>query len=188
MPDPSEITVLLEAYAGGDRGAFDQAVALIYPELRRVAQGQRRGRRPSATLDTTAIVHETYLKLIGASRAAIKNRGHFLAVAATAMRQVAVDYARSKHAAKRGGDHLQVELDDRAVTELRKMDEIIAVNKVLERMAREDPRLVRVVECRYFAGMTETETASTLDLSIRTVQRAWQTAKHSLRQGLAPPS
>ncbi len=184
MPKLPEITVLLEAYAGGDQHAFGQAVALVYPELRRVARGQRRAVSGSPTLDTTAIVHEAYLKLLGSAQNDWRNRGHFLAVAATAMRQVAVDYARAHRRTKRGGDRVRVELDEAQAAERRQMDEILAVHDALEHLAAEDPRLVQVVECRYFAGMTEPETATALDLSLSSVQRAWRTAKGSLRHGL----
>ncbi len=182
MPDDRDITALLAAHADGDPHAFDQAVASVYPELRRVARGQRRGSPSGATLDTTAVVHEAYLKLIGAAGANLRSRGHFLAVAATAMRQVAVDHARARRRAKRGGDRVQVSLDEATVAEGRKLDEILAVHGALERLAEKDPRLVRVVECRYFAGMTEPETADALGLSISSVQRAWRTAKQSLRR------
>ncbi len=185
MNEVSGITALLEAHADGDRNAFDQAVALIYPELRRVARGQRRNTPGDATLDTTAIVHEAYLKLIGAARADWSNRGHFLAVAATAMRQVAVDYARARCRTKRGGDRIRVELDEATPGERRQMEEILAVNRALETLAAEDSRLVQVVDCRYFAGMTEVETAQALGLSLSSVQRAWRAAKQSLHRGLA---
>lgn len=188
MLERSDITALLEAHAGGDRRAFDQAVALVYPELRRVARGQRRGSPPGATLDTTAIVHEAYLKLIRGAQPDWQSRGHFLAVAATAMRQVAVDHVRARRRTKRGGDRARVDLEEATVAEQRQMDEILAVHDALEKLATADPRLVRVVECRYFAGMSEPETAKALDLSLSSVQRAWRTAKRTLRKGLEDSS
>lgn len=187
---PREITRLLEAHERGDRGAFDQAVALVYQELRRVARGQRRRAGRNSTLNTTAIVHEAYLKLLGGQRREWKSRGHFLAVAATAMRHVAVDYAKGQRREKRGGDAAKVELDEGIVGRSvsapeRQLDQILLVDRALERLGAEKAELARVVECRYFAGMTEPETAEALDLSLRTVQRSWQTAKQMLREQLS---
>lgn len=183
MTEPRDITALLAAHREGEQGAFDEAVARVYQEMRRVARGQRRRSGPAATLNTTAIVHEAYLKLIG-GEGAWHSRSHFLGVAAKAMRHVAVDYARARRRAKRGGDVVHVAVDDETPAQLRQAHDILAVHRELERLEAEEPTLVRVVECRYFAGMTETECATALDVSVSTVQRAWRTAKERLREAL----
>ncbi len=183
VPSSQQLTALLAAHREGDDSAFEGAFAAVYEELRRIAHSQRRSRTDS-TLDTTAIVHEGYLKLLGSAAGDWQNRGHFMAVAASAMRQVAIDYARSRSRIKRGGQAHHVDLAESTPAQERQVDQILAVHRALERIGEHHPRLVQVVECRYFAGLTENETAAALQLSVTSVQRAWRAAKERLRREL----
>jgi RNA polymerase sigma factor (TIGR02999 family) len=188
MPSPDSATELLLAHREGSPGAFDRLVELVYPELRSVARRQLRRRRPDEQLQTTALVHEAYLKLVDQARMGAQDRNHFLAIAARAMRQIIVDHARGRLAAKRGGGAQHVALDDRDLAIQNQADHILAVNEALKRLADEDPRLLQVVECRFFAGYSETETANALDVSARTVERDWLRAKAWLREAIDGPA
>ena len=175
------ITQLLQAHREGREGAFAELVETLYLDLRRIAKNQRgRGRR-HATMDTTALVHEAYVKLAQGAEPSWKDRTHFLAVAAQAMRHISVDYARSRLRAKRGGGAHKVELEDRHAIVENRLEEHLAIDKALDDVAQYQPRLVHVVECRYFAGMSEEETAAVLDVSVRTVRRLWRAAKLELK-------
>ena len=166
---------------------LDDWVDALYAELRRLARRYRSS--PDATLDTTALVHEAYLKLSRSERTrGWKDRQHFLAVSARAMRQIVIDHAREATRQKRGGDRHRVTLEGSDAAVDRDAAEILAVDQALEKLEEERPRWVRVVECRYFAGFSEPETAETLDLSVATVQRDWQGAKSWLERALAGPA
>jgi RNA polymerase sigma factor (TIGR02999 family) len=179
------VTELLLAHRDGAPGAFDRLVELIYPELRGVAHRQlRRGRPDGQLLDTTGLVHEAYLKLVDQTRIGARDRSHFLAIAARAMRQVIVDHARVRSAAKRGASAPHVPLDDRDLAIQQQAEHLLSVNDALERLAEESPRLRQVVECRFFAGYTEVETANALAVSPRTVERDWLRAKAWLREAI----
>ncbi len=183
---PEGVTALLRAYGDGDKGAFDRLVPLVYDDLRRLARRQMR-RMPSAhTLDTTGLVHEAWLKLADQSRAAYADRGHFLAVAARAMRQVVIDYARRKLAQKRGAGAIAVELRDDHASVQHQAEWLLTVDHALRRLGAKSPRLVQVVECRYFAGLSEEESAIALGVSLRTAQREWLRARAWLREELGP--
>lgn len=191
LPSAQPITSLLRAHRAGDEGAFDQLVAAVYDELRRLARSQRRGIARSDTLDTTALVHEAYLKLSRSDALDARDREHFFAVAARAMRQIFVDYARGRRRAKRGGEapHVSLDAHDREAKALGAtlpIDAVIAVDQLLERLAVDQPRQVRVVECRWFAGYSEEETAEALGISLRTARRDWSQAKERLREALRP--
>jgi RNA polymerase sigma factor (TIGR02999 family) len=178
------ITALLLAHRDGDAGAFERLVALVYPELRRMARAQlRRGPGP-APLETTGLVHETYVKLVDHQQVDARDRGHFLAIAACAMRQLVVDHARARQAAKRGAGAVHVEIDERDAAVDARAEYLLAVNQALERLGREDPRLLRVVECRFFAGYTDEETAEALGVSARTIGRDWLRARAWLRDAI----
>jgi RNA polymerase sigma factor (TIGR02999 family) len=183
------ITDLLLASGRGAPGAFDRMVELIYPELRRIARRQllARGRPDGPVLDTTALVHEAYLKLVDVAHATVRDRAHFLAVAACAMRQVIVDHARARRAQKRGDAAPHLPLDEREIALESDAERILTVNDALERLGAADPRLLRVVECRYFAGYTEAETAEALCISTKTVARDWLRAKAWLRSAIGGP-
>lgn len=186
MHDLRSVTALMQAHRDGVPGAFGQLVEVVYPELRRVARQQlRHGRPDPPVLDTTGLVHEAYLKLVDQEVLDARDRGHFLAIAARAMRQVIVDHARTRQAAKRGGGAPHGTLDERTGSVQAQADHLLAVDEVLGRLANEDPRLLQVVECRFFAGYTESETAEALDVSTRTVERDWLRAKAWLRERLS---
>ena len=182
-----EITDALLAYGAGDEAAYDRLVSLSYPELRRIASRQLGPGRPGATLNTTGLVHEVYLKLVDQSRARYEDRNHFFAVMARAMRQVIVDHARRRSADKRGGGVAALELDEsRAVAGVTAdLEFVLGLDRVLEQLREIDERMVRVVECRFFCGYTEQETAEVLDMSLRSVQRTWQRARGWLKRELS---
>ncbi len=189
MASRDSVTEMLVAHREGVPGAFDRLVELVYPELRRVARQQlKRGRPDGPVLDTTALVHETYLKLVDQTRMQARDRGHFLSIAARAMRQVIVDHARARQSEKRGAGAPHVPLDGREVAVQAHAEHLLAVNHALDRLASEDVRLLQVVECRFFGGYSEAETASALNVSARTVERDWLRAKAWLREVLEGPA
>lgn len=184
-PTETDITGLLVAWRAGDRTAVDRLFPLVYDELRRIAHRQLGGERPDHTLGTTALVHETYLKLVDQARAQLADRAHFFAVAARAMRRILVDYARRHRAAKRGGAQAPVSLDDTMLLlATQRADTLVALDDALLRLADVDERLSRVVEWRFFGGLTEEETAEALAVTARTVRRDWVKAKAWLAQVL----
>jgi RNA polymerase sigma factor (TIGR02999 family) len=183
-----ELTELLRAYAAGDAAAFDRLVPLVYDDLRRVARGQLRKGGRGSLLDTTALVHEAWFKLSEGGDVAFQDRGHFLAVSARAMRQVIVDLARRRNAAKRGGGAVHAVLDEGSVAAAEDAFRVLAIDLALDRLAARSPRLAQVVECRFFAGLGEEETAEALGVSLRTVQREWTRARAWLREDLSAPS
>ena len=182
MPGNEPITALLVAHRHGRADAFDKLVSLVYPELRRVARRQLRPWRPGLTLDSGAVVHEAYLKLVDQTKVEWQDRSHFFAIAARVMRHVIIDYARKRHAQKRGGGSLT--LADRDVAIQAQAEELIVLNDLLERLRAEHPRLLQVVECRFFAGYSETETADALGVSARTVERDWLRARVWLKRAM----
>ena len=163
------------AFRHGQADAFDKLVSLVYPELRRIARRQLRPWRPGLSLDTGAVVHEAYLKLVDQTKVEWQDRSHFFAIAARVMRQVIIDYARKRHAQKRGGG--TVPLGDREVAIQAQAANLLELNELLERLEAEHPRLLQVVECRFFAGYSEAETAKALGVSARTVERDWLRAR-----------
>jgi RNA polymerase sigma factor (TIGR02999 family) len=174
--DARQVTDLLLQMRGGDPQAMDQLVPLVYEELRRLAHAQLRSERPGHTLGTTGLVHETYVRLVDQTRVPWRDRGHFLMVAALAMRRILVDYARRNRAARRGGGAVRFTLDQDVPAEERG-EMLLALDEALERLAAVDQRLSRVVEYRYFGGLTEEETADVLGVTRRTVQRDWVKAR-----------
>jgi RNA polymerase sigma factor (TIGR02999 family) len=176
------VTALLAAWHGGDRAAFDRLVALLYAELRRLAAGQLAGRR-GHTLQPTALVHEAFMRLVGWQRVDWQGRAHFLAAAAKTMRYVLIDHARSQAAAKRGGDCTRVTLGDAAGNASSELD-VLALDLALEKLTRRDPDKARVVELRYFGGLTIEESAEVLSVAPATVKRHWSFAKAWLAREL----
>jgi len=169
-----------------DRETLQALLPAVYEELRRVARRQRRRLSPGRTLDTTALVHEAYLKLSGQTEG-WRGQPHLLAAAARAMRQILVDYARQRRSHKRGGGQTPACLDEHAIADDQARS-MMALDLALRDLASFDERLVRIVECRVFAGYSEEETAQALATSLRTVQRDWARARAWLRQSLAPGS
>jgi len=179
-----EVTQLLARSRAGDAGALDALVGKVYPELQRLARAVRRGARPSETLRTTAVVHEAYLRMVDPQGTPFADRSHFFAVASLAMRQLVVDHARRRGAAKRGGGEEHVPLEDDLLPELGDPEQVLAVHQALEQLEALSPRLGRVVECRFFGGLSEPETAEALGISLRTVQREWLKARAWLVEAL----
>ncbi|HVS16160.1 MAG TPA: ECF-type sigma factor [Thermoanaerobaculia bacterium] len=179
-----EVTGLLIALREGDRQAFDRVWSMLYHELRRLARSQLR--RPSATIDTTALVHEAYLKLVDADRIEVSDRSHFFALAVRVMRQVVVDLARSRASGKRGGEAVRIPLEEAAISIEEQSHLVLAVDQALHRLAEISERSTRVVECRFFGGLTERETAELLGVPLRTVQRDWKKGRAWLRRELEP--
>src|SRR5690349_603633 len=179
----SSLTELLADLRSGRREAFDRILPLVYHELRRVAHRELAA-RPSDSLSPTALVHELYLKFARAERADWRNRAHFLGVAAVAMRHILVDRARRRTAEKRGGPQRQITLDDNLNALDDNAESLLDLHEALDHLARLDPRLARVVECRFFGGMTEQETAEAVGVGVRTVRRDWIKARGLLYHAL----
>lgn len=179
-----EITALLEAHSSGDPDALDELFPLVYDELRRIAHKRMRGERRGHTLHTTALVHEVYLELIDLDGVDWQNRNHFFAIAARVMRNVLVDYAVKRKADKRGGDRDRVPLEDWDGAADVVLEDVLSVHQALERLETIDERQVRVVECRFFAGLTIKETSDTLGISPATVGRDWRMARAWLNREL----
>jgi RNA polymerase sigma factor (TIGR02999 family) len=183
--DPAEdITRLLHAHHAGDRDAFDRLVPAVYERLCAIAHRQlARGKRGD-TLDTTALVHEAYVQLVDATQVPWQNRGHFFAVCARVMRRIIVDFCRRRRAKKRGHGLDEVTLEPGLIALEEQADLVLAVDRALERLAAFNERLARLVECRYFAGMSEEETAAALEVSVRTAERDWIRARAWLQKEL----
>lgn len=178
-----EITRLLIAHQEGDRIAFDQLVPLVYQDLKRIAHRQLSAHR-RGQLDTTSLVHEAYFRLVDHQGLAWESRAHFYAVAARAMRQIIVDYARRRLAAKRGGDRIRISLDPQRLEVESQSDVLLAIDEALDRLRDQNDRQARIVECRFFGGLTEDEVATALAVSKRTVQRDWREARDWLKREL----
>jgi RNA polymerase sigma factor (TIGR02999 family) len=184
-PPTSEVSRLLVAWRQGDQRALDLLMPLVYDELRRLAQGQMRGERPDHTLQTTALVHEAYLRLCGAD-VAWEGRVHFLAVAATVMRRILVDHARSRDRVKRGGGADPVALEEALAVSPQRPEAVIALDEAIERLSALDERKARAVELHFFGGLTYEETAAALGVSAATVDRELRLAKAWLYRELRP--
>ena len=182
---PSEqITVLLKAWSGGDDGARDQLFPAVYEELRRVAAAYMKRERQGHTLQTTAVVHEVYLKLVDLSNTSWEDRTHFFALAAQMMRRILVDAGRKRAALKHGGRARHIALDEVPDVSVERATELIEVDEALNRLAGIDPRKARVVELRFFGGLSVKETAAVLKISEQSVLRDWRLAKAWLLQQL----
>lgn len=176
MTQPEPITDLLLAVRAGSADAAERLCAAVYPELRRIAHRHLLGEREGHTLGTTGLVHETYLRMVDGRRVEWADRGHFYRVAATAMRHILVDYARKHRAARRGGGLTVGFLDDQVGMEERS-EILLSLDEALERLTAMSRRMSEVVECRFFGGLTEDETAEALGVTARTVQRDWAKAR-----------
>jgi len=176
--------VLTELRTGG-RESLDRLLPLVYQELRAIAHRRIVGRDRGRTLSTTALVHEAYLKLVDQSRSEWRDRAHFLAVASLAMRRVLVDRARARVALKRGGESKRLTLDEEEIGVDDQPRVLLELNESLDHLAQVEPRLARVVECRFFGGLTEEEIAEALGVTVRTVERDWAKARMLLRRALS---
>lgn len=179
-----EVTRLLVAWRQGDEQALDALMPSVYDELRRLAHRHLNKERDDHTLSTTALVHEAYLNLVGGNPVSVNNRTHFFAVASRVMRRLLIWYARRRNSAKRGGGAPVLSLEAAAVLSDNPVDELLALDRALGRLELLDQRLCRVIEYRYFGGMSVEETAAALDISTATVKRDWRTARTWLRREL----
>lgn len=180
------ITEILRACRRGDDDAFQRLLEVTYNDLRRIAHRQLRRAHPGMTVQTTGLIHEVYLKLAGHVQLDWRDRSHFYAISATAMRQIIIDHAKKKSTLKHGGHITHFELDEGRLGISRQAELLLTLDAALHRLAAFDPRLIQVVECRYFAGYSERETAQALGVSLRTVQRDWMRAKAWLREEIDP--
>ena len=174
---PHKVTQLLQQWSHGDGSALTELTPLVYQELRRLAHHYMEGQRPDHTLQTTALVNEAYLRLADQTNPNWQSRAHFFAVAARAMRQILVSYARSDRAQKRGGGRVRIELDESAILSPEQSKEIVDLHEALERLDTLDSRKAQVVELKYFGGLNYDEMAEVLKISRVTVRRDWEFAK-----------
>lgn len=179
------VTLMLHRLRTGDREALAQLVPLVYGELKTLASRQRRKVPAHETLNTTALVHEAFIKLTGGESREFRDRCHFFGAAATAMRHLAVDYARRKRAARRGGGQVDLQIDEIQLGVPDRTETVLAIDEALSRLAEQDSRMARVVECRFFGSMTEEETAAALGVTDRTVRRDWTKARAWLHAELS---
>jgi RNA polymerase sigma factor (TIGR02999 family) len=177
LTEQRELTQLLKAWSDGDQTALEMLVPRVQQELRRVAGSYMAGERRNHPLQTTALINEAYIRLIGWKTVRWQNRTHFFAVAAQLMRRVLVDIARARRQAKRGGAPLETTLDESCLFQRERSRDLVAIDEALTRLAEIDPRKCRIVEMRFFGGLTEEEVALVLEISDRTVRREWRLAK-----------
>ena len=186
MSDAHSVTLLLEQWNHGDREALDKLMPLIYEELRKMARRYMRQQNPGHTLQTTALIHEAYLRMVKQKEKHFENRVHFFGVAAQAMRHILVDYARTRNTAKRGGGVRPISLEEAALVTPERAAELVAFDDALKELEQLSKRQSRVVELRYFGGLTVDETAIVLKISPETVMRDWNMAKTWLHRALRP--
>lgn len=184
--DTPDVSQLLADWQRGDQAAFDRLVPLVYEELRRVARARLRGERDGHTLQTTALVHEAYVRLADLDRMTVRDRGHFFAMASRLMREILVDHARRRNAEKRGGGAEVVSLEDANPAAVADAVDLLALDEALTQLAAFEARLCQVVELRFFGGLSIAETAVALDVSPATIERDWVVAKAWLYQRLSP--
>ncbi len=184
IPGSQEVTQLLADWSNGDKAALDKLLPLVNSELRKLAGRYMRRESPGHTLQTSALVNEAYLRLIDQKNVRWQNRAHFFGIAAQLMRRILIDHARSHHYAKRGGGALKVSLDEAAAVTEARSAELLAVDEALEKLTAMDTRKGRIVELRFFGGLSLEETAEVMGISSPTVQREWRAAKAWLRRML----
>ncbi len=187
---PHEVTLLLQEWCRGNHGALDRLIPIVYDELHRLAHIYMVRERPGHTLQTSALVNEAYLRLIDANQVEWKDRAHFFAVSAGVMRRILVEFARSRASGKRGGGALRVDFDDALVPSQDRSADLIALDDALNGLAKKDPREAKIVELRFFGGLSERETAEVVGVTDRTVRQDWRHAKAwlmaELRRGVEP--
>jgi RNA polymerase sigma factor (TIGR02999 family) len=185
MNPPSQVTKLLQGWRAGDRQASDALLPLVYDELRRLAHHHLRNERADHTLQSTALVHEAYFRLVGQDLPEWEGRSHFFAIAAQLMRQILVDYARRHRASKRGSGACMLTLDETAALPQRRDVDVVALDDALNTLAKVDPRQSRVVELRFFAGLSVEETSQVMGIATATVQRDWTAARAWLHREIS---
>ena len=185
-PAPQQVTQLLVAWSRGDQAALDQLIPLVSAELHRLAHRHMRREPAEHTLQTTALVNEAYLRLIDASQVAWRDRAHFFAVSANLMRRILIDFARARRGQKRGGQVVRLVLDEDEIPAPQPGPDVIALDEAMKSLAAFDPRAARIIELRYFGGLSVDETAEVVGVSARTIKREWAAAKTWLLQGMAP--
>lgn len=184
-PSTDNITELLAGYSRGDKQALDKLMPIVYDELRRQAARYLRREKAGHTLQTTALIHEAYVRLVDQRQVQWQNRAHFFGIAAQMMRRILVDHARSKQRTKRGGSDIRVSLNDLQVPTQSQDLDVVALDEALERLAAMDEQQARVVELRFFSGLTVEETAEVMSISPATVKRDWSVAKAWLHRELS---
>jgi RNA polymerase sigma factor (TIGR02999 family) len=184
MPQTPPISLLLHEYANGDKEALDRLLPLVYSELRRIAQSHLRDERPGHTLQPTALVHEMYAKLAVQSAPDVQDRIHFLSIAAGVMRQILIDHARTKYAQKRGGRQEKVSLEEAQNVSLERPAIVVRIDEALKELARQDAQKSRLVELRFFGGLTAEESAQLLNLPVNAVRRELRVAQAWLQREL----
>jgi len=184
-PDRGDVTQLLQAVKAGETGAFDRLVPLVYDELHSIAHRHLQRSKRGQTLNTTALVHEVYVKMADQNGLALEDRSSFLAVSACAMRQVVIQFARSRNALKRGEGASAISLDPVHVAVDEQAESVLEIDRALTRLRQRNAQLAQVVECRFFAGLSEEEAAEALGVSLRTGQRLWQRARAWLHDDLS---
>jgi RNA polymerase sigma factor (TIGR02999 family) len=184
----TSLTQLLREAKDGDKPAADKLIPLAYAELRRLADSYLRRERPDHTLQPTALVHEAYMRLVGQDQPDYRNRAHFFGVAAQLMRQILVDHARMRNAGKRGGGEAKVTLADAAEASDSRPEAFLDLDRALSKLEEQDPRKARVIEMRFFGGLTAEESAKLLDVSVETVRRDLRLGQAWLQRELAQPS
>ena len=186
MHEPGTVTFWLRQIREGDASALDQLMPLVYDELHAVARQRLRKERPDHTFGATALINEVYLKLVNQKQLDLSDRNEFMAIASRTMRTILVDYARARNRAKRGSGVKAVPLEEvEAFLSEKEVDEVLALHEALEKLAKADERASKVVQFRFFGGLTLKETADVLDLSLSSVQRSWSIAKLWLRKEVA---
>jgi RNA polymerase sigma-70 factor (ECF subfamily) len=188
MAATTSITVLVHEYANGDKAALDRLLPLVYSELRRIAQKHLRDERPGHTLQPTALVHEMYARMAGQTPPDVRDRIHFLSVAARVMRQILIDHARTKYAQKRGGRQEKLTLDDAQEACMEKPAIMIRIDDALNALARQDAAKARLIEMRFFGGLTAEESATVVDMPVNVVRRELRVAQAWLQRELNPES
>ena len=182
---PHSVTALLLDWSNGNKESLDKLIPVVYHELRRQAARHLRRERREHTLQTTALIHEAYLRLVDQKNVRWQNRAHFFGIAAKLMRQILVDHARKHHAAKRGGMDIKLSLEEAMLTSEEQDMNLVALDEALDRLAEIDPQQSQIVELKFFSGLSVEETAHVLDVSARTVKRDWNVAKAWLRRELS---
>jgi RNA polymerase sigma factor (TIGR02999 family) len=183
--NPGEVTRLLKAMNAGDAAAGEQLLPLVYKELHRIAEAYMRRERPDHTLQATALIHEAYLRLVGED-IDFEDRGHFIGVAAHVMRRVLVDYARQHNAERRAGGLQRVEMEDNLAISPERLDEVLFLDRAMEKLKEKSPRQAQVVELKYFGGLSVEQIAAALDVAPRSVKRDWSLARMFLYRELNP--